>query len=131
MEPASFDLWKFIQENTLSFLFVTVFLGSAVEFIRRFYIFITTQKYRGWVLKVDPKDTEREEYTHNILWEEVKRFESSAFEKRKFIQSVVSSEGGWLYAGQVETFNPDGWVFEDKTTKAFRFNLAKLPEKKN
>ena len=72
-----------------------------------------------------PSDSARKRYDYRMTWEEVKANEASPVEKRRFIQSVVTSEGGWLSAGQLSTDDPEGWVFIDKKKKRYKFDIGK------
>lgn len=127
---AEIDILELLKNNALSFLISTIILGSAFDMIRRFWAYLFSLKYRGWSACIEPKDSLREPYETDLLWEEVKRFENSAFEKRKFIQSVVTSEGEWLKAGQVETTDPKSWVYVDKENTKYIFNFKLFPHEK-
>jgi hypothetical protein len=117
-----------ITDNILSFIFGTLVFGTVLELIRKGINFIWTKKYRGWTLKVTPMtETGRKAYVHDLLWDEVRRFEESQFEKRKFIQSVCTSENIRIRAGEIATDNADGWVFVNHDQKQYCIDFPKMP----
>jgi hypothetical protein len=120
-----FDWISVVYDNFLGFLIGTVFFGTVFDLIRRGIDYLWNKRYRGWVLEVTPGDPGRATYTHDLLWDEVRRFEASRFECRKFIQSVCSSEGVRLSEGEIAVDRPDNWVFRDKAGKRFRFDFRK------
>jgi hypothetical protein len=117
-----------LKENIVSFFFGTVLLGTAFDFLRRAIEYCLTWKYRNWHLEVVPKDPNRKKYTHKLLWDEVRRFEESPFENKKFIQSVCTSEDFRLRPGQIPTDNPDSWVFRDDRNRLFKYDFRKIPQ---
>jgi hypothetical protein len=126
---ADIDWVTVVFDNLLGFLIGTVVLGTLFDLIRRGMDFLWNKRYRGWVLEVTPGDPDRPAYTHDLLWDEVRRFEQSRFECRKFIQSVCSSEGVRLSEGEIPMDQPDSWVFRDKAARRYKFDFRKKPGK--
>lgn len=112
-------------DNMLNFVIGTIILGTSFDLIRRGIDYLWNSRYRGWVLEVNPVDQNREPYTHELLWDEVRRFEQSRFEGRKFIQSVCSSEGVRLSEGEIAVDHPDNWVFRDAAARKYKFDFRK------
>ncbi|MGQ0566594.1 MAG: hypothetical protein ACT4OK_16190 [Gemmobacter sp.] len=123
------DWVALIRDNLLGFVIGTVFFGTAFDLIRRGIDYLWNRRFRGWVIEVVPADPARPPYTHDLLWDEVRLFEESRIERRKFIQSVCSSEGGRLNEGEFSIDQPDGWVFRDKAARKYRFDISKMPGK--
>ena len=121
------NLWQLVVENFWSFLIGTVFFGSILEGIRRGIDWLLTRRYRGWKLIVTPLDEKRRPYSHDLLWEEVRRFEQSPFENRKFVQSVCTSEGLRIKAGEIDVSQPESWVYRDEARREYRFDFRKMP----
>jgi hypothetical protein len=119
------DWATLIRENLVGFLIGTVFLGTIFDLIRRGIDYLINKPYRNWVLEVTPADADRATYTHDLLWDEVRRFKESRFECRKFIQSVCSSENVRLRMGEIPTDQPDFWVYRDDDAKKYRFDFRK------
>ncbi len=115
------------MENLASFVIVTVFLGGAMEAVRRIWDRISNRRYRDWTLTVIPENDTRREYSNRLLWDEVRKFEKSPFENRKFIQSVCTSENVRIKAGEISVDDPNGWVFRDDKSKTYRFNFKIIP----
>ena len=126
---ADIDWFTVLRDNLLGFMIGTVVLGTALDMVRRAVEYLLNKRYRGWVLEVTPEDPDRPAYTHDLLWDEVRRFEQSRFECRKFIQSVCTSEGVRLSAGEIAVDQPDNWVFRDKAAKRYAFDFRKKPGK--
>jgi hypothetical protein len=119
------DWFKVVLDNFLGFMIGTVLLGTVFDLIRRIIDYFWNMKYRGWSLEVTPADPTRKKYRHDLLWDEVRRFEQSRFECRKFIQSVCTSEGVRLSAGEIKLDGENGWVVRDKDNRTFRFDFKK------
>ena len=123
------NLWQLLLDNLISFGIGTVILGTIFDIIRRGSNWVLTRKYRNWRLVVVPPDgSGREPYEHALLWEEVRRFKESPFENRKFIQSVCTSEGVRIKAGQIDVDHPEGWVHRDDRNKRYVVDFSRIPE---
>lgn len=125
---SDFNWQEIVSDNVISFLIGTVVLGTIFDAIRRAIDYVSTQKYRGWTLQVRPQNDQRKEYFHELLWDEVRRFERSPFENRKFIQSVCTSEGFRLKAGLIPIKDSNSWVFRDDENKFYKFDFTKVPK---
>lgn len=123
------SLFQLVIDNFISFVIGTVLLGTAFDFIRRGWNWLLTRKYRDWKLVVvPPAGSGRESYEHPLLWEEVRRFKESPFENRKFIQSVCTSEGVRIKAGQICVECQDGWVYRNDRKKRYVVDFTRMPE---
>ncbi|HHS89101.1 MAG TPA: hypothetical protein ENJ26_01890 [Rhodobacteraceae bacterium] len=123
------NLRQLFLDNLASFVIGTVLLGTAFDFIRRGWNWLLTHEYRGWKLTViPPAGSGREGYEHALLWEEVRRFKESPFENRKFIQSVCTSEGVRIKAGQVAVDDPHGWVYRNDREKRYVVDFTRMPD---
>lgn len=122
------NLWQLVLDNLISFSIGTVFLGTIFDLIRRGMNRLLTSKYRNWKLVVvPPVNSGRAPYEHALLWEEVRRFKESPFENRKFIQSVCTSEGVRIKAGQIPVDDPEGWVYRDDRNKRYVVDFSRIP----
>lgn len=123
------NLWQLFLNNLIDFIFGTIILGTAFTFIQRGINWLLTWKYRNWKLVVvPPANSGREPYEHALLWEEVRRFKESPFENRKFIQSVCTSEGVRIKAGQIAVDDPEGWVYRDDRNKRYIVDFSRIPD---
>ena len=123
------NLRQLFLDNLISFIIGTVILGTIFDIIRRGLNWVLTRKYRDWKLVVVPPDgLGREPYENALLWEEVRRFKESPFENRKFIQSVCTSEGVRIRAGQIDVVDPGGWVHRDDRNKRYVVDFSRIPE---
>lgn len=116
-------------DNLAAFLVFSILVGFAVNMIRVGFSWIFTLEYRGWSIVVYPVGSDREMYEYPLLWEEAREMLGSKVKERQYIQSVMSSEGGWLENGEIKLDDPDHWVFKDKGNKSFVFTVADFPVK--
>ena len=117
-------------DNLAGFLVFSILVGIMSAIIRWIWAKYSRRKYVGWRLVVIPKvdDRKRGEYKSTLLWDEVRKFEESPFEDRKFIQSVCTSENVRIKSGQIDTSQHDSWVYKDMECKRYRFNFNHIPE---
>ena len=87
--------------------------------------------FEGWTVKVirdvnpdDPEQNLQPEYTKDLWWQEVRSFSESYFERRKFIQSVASSEDYNIKSGEIDVEDQKNWVYRDGKRYVFDFRRA-------
>ena len=77
-------------ENTLSVILFTALVSVVVNIAGRQRQAQERAPFKGWQVRVKTRD---KELCSSLYWEEVRRFKDSPLEERRFIQSVLSSQG--------------------------------------
>jgi len=88
-------LWATINDpewwatNALSFVFFGVFVGWVISRFQASKIRKSREPFEGWTLVI--KGFSKDDKPQTIFWSDVEKFESSEFEKWKFVKSAVSN----------------------------------------
>ncbi len=114
-------------DATFSVIVFTVLISWVVGLAARNRQRQERTPFEGWQVRVKTRD---KELFSPLYWEEVRRFKNSPLEERRFIQSVLSSQGEWLESEGLDLVQECDWVERNDEAREYVIDLMKFRTRK-
>ena len=119
-----FVTYSWVIEQLIVWLALTVAVSFGVNWWRKRQEKKEIEKYTGWTLVLlgddDPGDHQ------SLHWEEVKRINSSDFERWKLVKSTVSGHG-FLTVTKIKPAEQSGWTYMDESKRHLVVDFNNIP----
>lgn len=121
---------EFWVENLIVLALFGLLVGLIGYFLQQNETRRERRDFEGWSVlvirdpkKIDQNEVAEESYIKPLSWREVRSYEESYVELRRFVQSVSSSENYTILRGKIEVDHKENWVWKDVAGRKYVFNF--------